>query len=118
MNREELIAWVTIPHWYRAGLVGFTDARGLIRVRLNGETMFLGHSAEGGIGGRFSAYRSPKGTGKNHHAGQMICKHKTQIEMQVAVLDEGPPEILRLLHAMLREANPPWNVPDGHRPRR
>ena len=111
---EESIVWQTIPHWYRAGLVGFAGVRGLIRVRLNGETMFLGH---GEIAGRISAYRSPKGTGKNHYAGQMIRKHKTQIEMQFAAFDETPSQIRNRFDAMLREANPPWNVPDGHRPR-
>ena len=113
-NIERSIPWVTIPDWHTARLVGLSKATGLIRARMRGETMFLGHAAKSGIGPRLAAYRSPRGTGQRHHAGQMIYKHRAEIRMQIAAID-GPAEaILQMLAAMLDEHNPPWNVPNGH----
>ena len=113
-NIERSIPWVTIPDWHTARLVGLSKATGLIRARMRGETMFLGHAAKSGIGPRLAAYRSPRGTGQRHYAGQMIYKHRAEIRMQIAAID-GPAEaILQMLAAMLDEHNPPWNVPNGH----
>lgn len=109
------INWVTIPHWHTAKFVGLSKARGLFRFRLKGETMFLGHAAEGELTGRFGAYRNAKGTGKNHYAGRLIYEHRAELEMQIAVLDKPAEQILRLFDAELCERRPVWNVPNGHR---
>lgn len=115
MRSTELsIDWVTLPQWHNARLMGLSSANGLIRVRLRGETMFLGHAAKGGIGSRLGAYRSPRGTGQRHHAGQMIYQHRAEIEMQIAVMDKPEEEILQILTALLDERRPRWNVPNGH----
>ena len=109
------IEWVTIPQWHTISFVGLSKARGLLRVRLKGETMFLGHAAKGGLGPRLGAYRSPKGSGKNHHAGRLIYEHRAEIEMQIAVMNKPAEQILRLLDTELRKTQPEWNVPNGHR---
>lgn len=113
-NIERSIPWVTIPNWHTAPLVGLSKATGLIRARMRGETMFLGHAAKGGIGPRLAAYRNPKGTGQRHHAGQMIYKHRAEIQMQIAAIDRPAEAILQMLAAMLDDRVPPWNVPYGH----
>lgn len=109
------INWVTIPCWHKAGFVGLSKANGLLRVRRNGETKFLGHAATGGLGPRLGAYRTAKGTWKNHHAGHLIYKHRAEVEMQIAVMDKPAEQILRLLDAELSKGLPEWNVPNGHR---
>ena len=108
------IKWVTIPHWLTAGFVGLSRANGLIRFRLKGETMFLGHAAKGGLGARIGAYRRGKGTGQNYHAARMIHQHRTEVEVQIAVMDKPADEILRLFNTKLKERVPEWNVPNGH----
>jgi hypothetical protein len=112
------INWVTIPHWHEAGFVGLSKANGLLRVRLNGETLFLGHAPKGGLGPRLKAYSSPKGTGQNHHAGRLIYEHRAKVEMQIAVIDQPAEQIVQLFEAELRKGLPPWNVPNGHWRRR
>ena len=109
------INWVTIPNWHRAKFVGLSKANGLLRVRLKGETMFLGHAAKGGLAGRLGAYRNPKGTGKNHYAGRLIYEHRAEVEVQIAVLDKPAGQILKMFDAELYEGRPAWNVPNGHR---
>ncbi len=109
------INWVTIPYWHKAKFVGLSKANGLLRVRLNGETMFIGHAAKGGLGARLGAYRNAKGTGQNHHAGRLIYEHRAEVEMQISVMDKTEEQILRLLDAELLKRLPVWNVPNGHR---
>ena len=109
--------WVTIQHWCTGGLVGFA-CKGLIRVRLNNETMFIGYGASaGGLGARLNAYRNPKGTGKSHYAGQRIHEHRDEIEMQIARLDLPPFAIRLLAKRLIEKRQPPWNVPPEHQRR-
>ncbi|MBK9011118.1 hypothetical protein [Novosphingobium sp.] len=63
--------WVTIPLWHEISLSGFTHLRGIFQFLLDDETMFIGFAAglNANLGNRIVAYRSPKGTGRNHHAG-------------------------------------------------
>lgn len=94
--------------------MGLSKANGLIRVLLRGETMFFGHAAKGGLGPRLGAYRSPRGTGQHHPAGQLIYKHRAAIQMQIAVMDAPAEAIRQMLAALLDRRVPPWNVPYGH----
>ena len=116
---EFTLNWVTIPNWYNTGLVGFSKPLGLIRARLNNEIMFIGYTTSisgGGLGGRISAYRSPKGTGQKHHAGRQIYGHRDVIEMQIAVLDLPAHEIERGAKSLIRKHEPKWNVPPDRYP--
>ena len=106
--------WVTIPQWYDGMLVGFT-CKGLLRARLNYETMFIGYGASaGGLGARFNAYRNPKGTGQKHYAGRLIYEHRAQIQMQIAVLDLPPDKIEFWAEQLIEQRKPTWNVPPEH----
>ena len=109
--------WVTIQHWCTGGLVGFA-CKGLIRVRLNNETMFIGYgTAKEGLGARLKAYSNPKGSGHKHYAGQRIYEHRHEIEMQIAELDLPPSEIKLLAKRLIEKRQPPWNVPPEHQRR-
>lgn len=106
------LKWVRIPGWHRANLVGFDSIRGLLRVRLHGETMFIGRAAAEGssIKSRLDAYRKRYGTGRNHYAGQMIFEHRAEIIMEIAVLDLPAFEINQLADALIDRLQPPWNM--------
>ncbi|WP_338501544.1 hypothetical protein V6R86_01835 [Sphingomonas kaistensis] len=104
--------WVTMPDWYRAGFVGLSKSNGLFRVRLHGETVFLGYAETGGLTARLRAYKSPKGTGQNHHAGRLIYERRADVEMQIAVIAAPPEQIHQLYEAERRKCEPPWNVAD------
>lgn len=105
--------WVPIPRWHLAELVGFTRVRGLFRVHLDGEIMFIGRAAaeDSGLKTRLDSYRRRKGSGRNHYAGRMIYEHRAEIEMQIATLDLPPFEINRLADCLIADLQPRWNVP-------
>ena len=112
------INWVTIPQWHLTRFVGLSNANGLFRVQLKGETMFLGCAAKGGLDGRLRAYRSAKGTGQNHHAGRLIYERRADVEMQIAIMDKPAEQIELIFDTEFDKERPPWNVPGGHRRKR
>jgi len=109
--------WVTIPLWHLASLTMLRQSRGVFRAIYNGETVFIGCAAAEGssFAARFEAYRSPKGSGQKHRAGQLLYRHRDEVEMQIAVLHLPEHEILRLTDQLVGNEEPRWNVPmDRH----
>jgi len=105
--------WIALDGWYWNKLVGFDQVRGLLRVSLNGRVMFIGRAAAVGsnLKSRLDAYSKPYGTGRDHYAGQMICAHRAEVVMEIAVLDLPAFEINQLADDLIKECRPPWNVP-------
>ena len=105
--------WITIPLWDKIGLSGFTHARGIFQFLLDDETMFIGFAAglNANLGNRIVAYRSPKGTGRNHHAGRLIYEQRAELKLQIAILDLPEEQIALLANELIKEIQPPWRVP-------
>jgi hypothetical protein len=100
--------WTPITCWQTVNLIGF-NAPGLLRFRLNGETVFLVYagSPNPGVVGRIMTYR--RGGTPSQEVGQLILENRDLLELEVVLLDLPRKEIRDLYNSLLRQSWPVWN---------
>ena len=89
---------------------------GLYRFTLNGQDVFIGTGIDikDGIPKRLYDFYRPSDSGRDHHAGQLIYRHRDQLEVQVLIVgtDREAQRIARQLRkAMVERHRPAWNAP-------
>jgi hypothetical protein len=110
--------WVRVPNGLKQHQSDLTGEVGLYRYILNGQTMALGTGTDrkGGIAKRLSDFIRSGWSGRDHHAGQLIFKHRDQLVVEVLLTGSGQQAraIARRLKApMMLLHQPPWNPPRG-----
>jgi hypothetical protein len=100
-----------VPHPELRGQIG------LFRTILRGDVMYLGCATEGknrGLRKRLSDFVRPSENGRRHHAGELIHRHRDQVQVEVLIVGENQRASViarQLKNAFLAEARPSWNVP-------
>lgn len=112
------LEWVKVPGALRQSQRQLRDQIGLYRVTLRGEIVAIGVGTDkrGGLAKRFSDFRRPSPSGRNHHAGRLSYEHRKEVEMEVLITGDrhSSPEIAKQLKTpMIRRHRPVWTAPHG-----
>jgi hypothetical protein len=110
--------WVRVEGGLRQNQPQLRWQVGVFRVSFRGEVVAIGVGTDkrGGLAKRFSDFRRPSPSGRNHHAGLLIYENRDLVEMEVLITGHGPlaQEFAKQLKTpMIRRHRPAWTAPNA-----
>ncbi|MGV9008460.1 hypothetical protein [Brevundimonas sp.] len=108
--------WRKVPGGLRQAQRHLRDKIGLYRITYRGEVAVVGVATDrkGGLAKRFSDFTRPSSSGRNHHAGRLIYKHRNEVELEVLITGDrhSSPDVAKRLKAPMIEVHKPiWTAP-------
>lgn len=115
------LLWVKVPGGLRQSQRQLRDKIGLYRVTFRGDIVVIGMGTDrkGGLAKRFSDFRRPSPSGRNHHAGRLIYEHRDEVELEVLITGDrhsSPDTAKQLKTLMIEKHKPAWTAPARCRP--
>lgn len=113
--------WVTIDGGLKRRQPQLAGEIGLYRCLLDNKVAALGTAIDikDGMTKRLFDFIRPSNSGRNHHASQLIFKHRDQLVVQVLPTGSGRQAqwfARQLKPAMMARHKPIWNLAQGPRP--
>jgi hypothetical protein len=119
---EQLANWRRLAGGLRHVHIDLSTSVGLFRIIHEGKVVYLGCATEfanGGLMKRLRDFTRPGASGRSHHAGALIYKHRDQVEVEVLVTGGDAPAgfVARQIKSrLLKQTVPDWNVPPTKQP--
>lgn len=125
-SSQQRIGGRTIQEWDRkwqrigtletVNLTPYNRYVGLYRAFLHGKLVYIGRAIEwnnGGFRKRLSDYRRESHSARKHSSGQLMYKHRHELQMEIMITGEGQTaadHARTLERIFIGKYNPPWNV--------